>query len=694
MKHYIIGTGLFVLFLFSSTYSLLYSDESSQTIGKKAAITFRIGVNIWSNDARFEQLLDLFDKYPGATDEITFFTQATHSPIPDDELVKRCVLLKDRIAVCKKRGYRAGINILCTLGHHSEDIPNSIGQECPRGITIDGKTAEGTLCMNQEIFRERIRRIYAALTEADPDYIWIDDDVRVGHMLNSTGEAGSICYCEYCLKLMSEKFNQEISRDYLLAHINEQEIRAKIHQFNSDSIDKLFVLIEEVVHEKSPCLPLGFMTGERYEEGYDFDRWAKTLAGPNQDQPVYWRPGGGFYDHSSIYSLVGKAHDIGRQISLLPSQVEMIQSEIENFPYQPLEKAKNVTALEAAVYIATGCTGAAFNVLTMNEEPLDDYEPMIRTASQWRPFYDLLVQHLGRQPLVGVHPLWERTDADYLLRVPSQHLTLGVSEAGIPVAYAKGKSNVFLVSRAFVSQKSRDEIQNYFKEGIYTDNDALGLLNDPQSYALNDLTGMEYGGIISVDGIEKYQDHFLNGTFGGRTRDKRQSFWREPMFCLNKTQPGVETLSSAVDYSLKETAETILGVFENRLGGRVCVNGYYPWSYFYSRPKQTQIRNIMRWLSKDRLPAYIESFDRVNLWVREPDESGKTAMVALNATFDSAENMVVMIRTTSDFITFYDRSCKPVIVQADSVDGPYRRFVVPEINPWECILILCENASF
>ncbi|MGN1065505.1 MAG: hypothetical protein ACI4QC_08845, partial [Thermoguttaceae bacterium] len=52
----------------------------------KASVSFRVGTSIWLNDARFRQLLDLFDKYPNATDEVTFFTQTTHTPIPDDEL--------------------------------------------------------------------------------------------------------------------------------------------------------------------------------------------------------------------------------------------------------------------------------------------------------------------------------------------------------------------------------------------------------------------------------------------------------------------------------------------------------------------------------------------------------------------------------------------------------------------------------
>ncbi|MBP5622490.1 MAG: hypothetical protein J6X44_10785, partial [Thermoguttaceae bacterium] len=313
----------------------------------RASISFRIGCNIWMDDARFAQLLEIFDKYPNATDEITFFTQGVHAPIKDEEFERRCVLLQKRIAEVHAHGFRSGINILCTVGHHPEDLPHSIGSEIPRAQTIDGKIAEATLCVNNDVFRRRIRQIYTAMANASPDYIWIDDDVRAGHMLDSSGTPGSVCYCDNCMKILAKKFDHEIDRDYLKERFNDPDVLSKIREFTSDSYDNLFALIEETVHNVAPNMPLGFMTGERYDEGYDFERWAKTLSGPNRDKEVYWRPGGGFYEQSSMNALFGKSHEIGRQVSLLPPEVVVIQSEIENFPYQLLMKSANVTTLEA-----------------------------------------------------------------------------------------------------------------------------------------------------------------------------------------------------------------------------------------------------------------------------------------------------------------------------------------------------------
>lgn len=679
------------VFVFASFAFIFISSASAANVLSRASVSFRIGYNVWSDAVRFHQALDLFDKYPGATDELTFFTQMTHAPISDEEFERRCLILKDRIAETKARGYRAGINILCTIGQHPEDLPHSIGPEFPRAQTIDGVIAQATLCPNNDIFRQRIERIYSCMAKAQPDYIWIDDDVRTGHMLDSNGTPGSLCFCDACLSLLQKKFDKPISREELKEQLSNPSVLSKVREFTSDSYNDLFALIEKTVHKIDPQIAIGFMTGERYDEGYDFARWAKTLAGPQGDKEVYWRPGGGFYEQSSINMLFGKSHEIGRQVSLLPPEVVVIQSEIENFPYQPLSKSATITTLEAASHIAAGCTGAAFNVLTSNDEPLDEYENLIAAIAKRRPFFDLAVQKLGRRPNVGVFPLWEKNDGNYTNRTPVQTLTLGFSEIGVPVAYAylPDETNVTLMSRAFISHKTPNEIQEYFQKGVYLDVDAVNLANDPGSYALNDLTGMEYGGEIRVDGIEKFCSHKLNGNFGTRTRDLRQSFWHEPMFIVHKTRDGVETLSGAVDYSGEETAETIVGVYENPLGGRVCLNGYFPWSNFYNYPKQAQIRSIVRWLSKDTLQGYVESFAKINFWIRQADEKGRFASIAINSNYDALTNVAFMFKTNAKSLDVYNYECKKTTIQgSEPDDGGYRRFVVPQMGPWEPILIV------
>src|SRR5690606_15089664 len=124
-----------------------------------------------------------------------------------------------------------------------------------------------------------------------------------------------------------------------------------------------------------------------------------------------WRPGGGFYADDAYMGLVEKAHDIGRQVSQLPQPATIVQSEIENFPYQKLRKSVEITVLEGAAHMAAGATGLAFNVLDLFSQPRDTltaYAPFLDRIAQVRPFYQRLQESAGRGIVRGLWPAWHR----------------------------------------------------------------------------------------------------------------------------------------------------------------------------------------------------------------------------------------------------------------------------------------------
>ncbi len=132
-----------------------------------------------------------------------------------------------------------------------------------------------------------------------------------------------------------------------------------------------------------------------------------------------------------------------------------------------------------------------------------------------------------------------------------------------------------------------------------------------------------------------------------------------------------------------------MGVFENRYGGRICVSGYYPWSFMESLSKSSQMKSVFRWLSKEQLPGYIDSFHKVSLWIREP-QNGTISLAVANASFDDAENVALMLRTENDKITILDRECNETTVRASETDGVYKKFIIPRIGAWQVQLITNE----
>ncbi|MCX6219645.1 MAG: hypothetical protein NTZ69_01500 [Bacteroidia bacterium] len=669
------------------------SVSSPDTKIEKAFISFRIGVSQWTSEKRCNELFDLFDKHKGATDEITFFHSVTHAPIPLDVFRQRAGILKVRMEQARKRGYKTGINILTTIGHHNENLDNSLKGNYTFMTNIDGEVCNGSFCPNDENMREYIRNIYQLTTQANPDYIWVDDDVRLGHMPIGLG-----CFCDNCLTIFEKETGAKYTRESLKKAMNEGTVEKKLKireawlQHNRITISRLFVLIEKTVHDISPVMPIGFMTGDRFYEGYDFDNWSKILAGPNH-APVMWRPGGGYYYDNNNNELVGKSHDIGRQVSVLPQEVVSVQSEIECFPYQRLKKAANMVALEACSHIAAGCTGAAFNVLSFYDEPLDEYEPLVARLQEARPFFDLMAKSLGRSALTGIHTFWNKNSFITGKLADGNWLSSGnplvnhdIYNIGLPACYSGKNAQVTILGKDNIFALSKDEIKKLLSGGVYMDAETLQQLND---MGFGELTGFEIVGSENKDRIEKFSNHPLNGEFAGRERDNRQSFWKSQAYTLRKSDDKAQTLTTLIDYTGKEVSDCTMGVFENKLGGRICVAGYYPWIFMENLSKSSQMKAIFRWLSKDKLSGYIASFHKINLWIREP-ENGKIALAFTNSSFDPAKDIVLMLKTDNKTIKVYDMECKETIIQSSRTDGPYQRFVIPFVDSWQMRLMLSE----
>jgi hypothetical protein len=132
-----------------------------------------------------------------------------------------------------------------------------------------------------------------------------------------------------------------------------------------------------------------------------------------------------------------------------------------------------------------------------------------------------------------------------------------------------------------------------------------------------------------------------------------------------------------------------MGIFENNLGGRICVSGYYPWTFMENLSKSSQVKAVFRWLSKDSLAGYVSSFHRVNLWIRDGG-TGKLAAALTNSSFDEGKDIELLLRTTKNTISLYDMSCKKTEIRSSGKDGPYMKFIIPSVGPWEIRLVKTE----
>lgn len=659
---------------------------------KKASMSIRVPTQRWLDGDLFEELLGLLDANAGVVDELALFTAFTHPPIPLETVYDYAPVMRQRIADAKARGYGCGVNILATMGHHNENLSHSLQGAYTRRTDIDGNTCAGSFCPNDVSYvAEYVVPLYTAVAQTQPDFIWIDDDVRSGH-----GGIGPDCFCDHCLAEFAKLCGTLYSRASLAAAFgggSEKAVLALKKQWlqgKRQTINRLFETIEATVHGIDPAVKLGFMTGERFADGYGFPEQARILAG-EQHREVMWRPGGGFYRDTTPGGMTQKAHEIGRQVSLLPPEVRAIQSEIENFNYEALGKSIAVNTAEVAVYIASGCTGAALNIMNLYEDAVLEKGALIREFAKQRPFYDALAAAQGRKPPRGIFTGWS-VDGEAVRNLRGgvafnlpQHFADEWFELGLPVSYSPEGACLTLLGGLSPLAFDENTLLDFLSQGVFLDGPALDALNEA---GYGELTGWRTAGIEDDDCIEVLNGHPLNAGQGGRMRDSRQSFWKNRCFRLEPTDEAAQPLARAVDYAGQTKADCCMGIFENKIGGRVCAGGYYPWSFVLSHSKSSQCRSVARWLTRDTLPAYIASLHKIGLWARE--DSGETIITLLNQSMDPARGALLKVLTHKTRLRLLDKDMREQAADSIGSDGPYRMFRLPEIPPWSVLLAVTE----
>ena len=527
-----------------------------------------------------------------------------------------------------------------------------------------------------------------------PEFIWIDDDV---HMESHPKTVGFACFCPGCLAEFAAETGRLWERVELVAAFSagsraeRLELRRRWLEHSRRYVTRILHLARTAVDGVAPDIRLGFMTAEIPYSGWGYAAWAAAMAGP-QSVAVKFRPGGGFYNDDNPLALLGKCHAVGRQNAFVPASVTDIQYEHENFPYIVLNKSRAAYLAEMVGAIAAGCTGVALNTLGISGNPLEEFRPYFDAVKNARPFFDDLVATCGRSPSVGIWPAFGRDHVAVLgptagwpgpgawggdFNTLNELFTLG-----LPAAYTRTGATVTILAGDNVLEWSLEQLRELFAGGVLLDGPALQRLVD---LGLGELAGFEVVGSQALDTIERFTADPLNGRFAGWRRDCRPSFWQRSTQLLRPTAATARLLAECQDFTPTNHGGCA-GVFENRIGGRVAVFEYYPWNMLGSLAKTTQLRNVLRWLSRDRLPAYVDSYQRIALWCRQ-DSAGRPVFVLINASIDPAEGVVLKARDlTGTYQTLNWLGEKARLVAADS-DGPYRSLRLPSLPPWSALLI-------
>ncbi len=652
----------------------------------------RVGDINWLKEERFIHLLKLLKEYPCGISQIALFTTGTHIPLTLAESAKRMEIMKERFKLIREAGFSAGINILTTIGHHCEDLGHGLGDKYTYMTNIDGEVCKGSYCMrNPKYHEEYIIPIYTQMANTGTDFIWIDDDIRYGHM-----PIGNGCFCDGCIGSFNTKHGTAYTRESLKEALNKNdvELRKNWLDHQSDAICDIFAVIAKTVYSINENIKLGFMTGERYFEGYQFARYAEVLSDGGKHE-IMWRPGGGAYNDTKFDAIVEKQEQTGRQTAYLPDYVTTVQYELENFPYQLLNKTPKSTAVEAAMCMTVGCTGTAFNILVgeSGESP-DKMIPHLKAINKLVPFYKTLAEETKGLKPEGIHTDWTTYsqaavgECDYVHSSGDMFANYAreLFSFGLPECYDLAKADVVMMKGQSAAVMSDEEIKNILSKGVYLNSSAIDYLH---SRGFGENIGFTTAKQYPVDATECYTDHPINEGFFGGLRNCRQAFHGGDSFGFSMDSEKCEAVSKLIDYHDNVLTDCTCGIFVNELGGRVCAAGYYPHDWLSDSQKTTQLKRIFLWLSNGTLPSFVESFYRIrNITLTG---NGKTCVTLFNTTNDCQENVTVAIRTNKNEAMLHTMYEGKKEMKADKTEilcgSEYKYFTVDKIEAYEGVII-------
>lgn len=644
------------------------------------------------DDQAWKRLKAFLEKYRDCFDSLALVDDGYHNAYHEMAHNRRTAeMFAKRIAELKSMGFsKVGIINIATLGHIDEGY-SFLPQPLPPMTGYDGSKSRICFCPNDEQCRAHIAEEYALYANLHPDFLWVDDDVKV-----HTNGIHFGCFCPSCVKKFCEAYGYVYpDRESLVAAMDEPEnrkLRMDWVDFISGTIDSLLAMIEKIIHDIDPTIETGFMTMRQSWSTYngeDFHRWFKTL------KAVKVRSGEGTYDETNPFALCIKAMDTAQQMEAYPDSVREKLYEIENFPYFLYQKSKRFLASECAIAAAQGFNGVLMNALKVEIEPdFIDSEPWFDAIRENRAQWDALSEFTadlhgnGFWPAISRHYDARRAlkDGDSFFKYTfDRHendltRTYNLIAAGFPLtADREGACGAVFIGD-MANGFTDEELTGFLRKGVIMDVNALKTFHER---GLGEYTGVEAGPAYD-DGILEYfnADDPINAGVHDTSRDIRVAFWAGTGTGLRAVKEGVRAVSWLDSYT-GDRLGIACSLYENELGGRVCVMGYGAFDRVDSVARHTQLRRIADYLAPNYLAVRREAQGRLGHFVRTNGKKTSAAFINLYLD-DQPPTKVLLPNMNKAWILKPDGEKFPADISENG------EVMLPEIRPFETIILLAE----
>jgi len=659
---------------------------------EKPFIMLRLKEPDYETRSRREKFISVMKQSGKAVDSVALFIGNVHDFLPYEELLPRLPAINEAMMEIKRElKTLTGINLLSTIGHLEEAdcYPPS---KMPAMINYDGKSCRYIPCPSSSQFLNDTAKKYREIAKLNPDFIWIDDDLR----MHNHRPAALGCFCHNCLEKFAEFSGARYTREQLVSILSDdtgeaENLRRKWFLWCNKILSKIIMIVERQVHQVNPKIIVSLMFAGGMT--YDYSNFLNILR--KKTKNTFLRPGGGFYIDSYPFALINKAIEYSKQISVARvKQNDKILAEIENFPYNAPLKSLRIFSTEITASIAAGCNGATVNISHMVPDVFPEYRKFLETIGEKHRFWHVLSCEVQDLPVSGAYLGCDSNHyaiKRYMIFWRPQFCgsPVNLTLCGIPVTGDRSSSLFSVLSYNTVDGMTGEQLKEILSQPALIDATAVRYI---QKKGLAHLVGVKIEEEVKTHCVEQYLEQKINDGFAGKFRDSRPGFFEKSSYvfrCLGKK--AVPICQLRADYKNGKILGYSAVAFENEYGAKIVCFGYDPWEYIFSEDKIKQMQNAVSWLTDDKFPLMILFPPRLVPFLRY-GKRGKTILVMINASFDDIKEIRFSTRVDFSKSEILDECGKwaPCRITQEAKIMVLKR----KISPWECLVLKLSQERF
>ena len=303
------------------------------------------------NDKHIEEICDdIRNQYESGVTTCALFQMTLvpeGTPVVDKvtSLVKKYKLFKTRLDAM---GVKNGVLVQATIGHGRK--LNELSPFTKYEGIVPGTEAD-TYCPFDDDFCNHMRGVFAAIAEAKPAAIMVDDDFRL------MGRRGSGCACRLHLAAINKKLGKNFTKDELYAAMCADEdgsISEAFVQAQGEALLKAARAMREGIDSVDPTIP-GSYCGCDFNIEFAEDI-AKILAG--EGNPITVRINNGNYTPAGARKLSFPSYRAAIQAEHMKGKVDVILAETDTCPQNRYSTGAQSLHSHFTASILEGCAGA------------------------------------------------------------------------------------------------------------------------------------------------------------------------------------------------------------------------------------------------------------------------------------------------------------------------------------------------